>query len=145
MKHPLKFNNGRIKTLHTLFEGIRFLWVGLWATILDCIALLILTNFFQIDKTISFLLAFYTSVLCRFFFDKYYTFSTDSNLMLDSTLRQLMVYILSCSMTMLIGIIIFESSFHITHSVIISKIISIPCVTLSGFIFFKLFVFRIKK
>jgi putative flippase GtrA len=125
-------------------EGLRFLTVGLMATCLDLIVFAILNYFSKMSNSINFIIAFYLSVLCRFFADRSFTFNipwcSDKYAMSIELLR----YIFSCTATMLIGL----WSFHVVHwmgySNMISKIASIPPVTLAGYLLFKFVVFRTK-
>jgi putative flippase GtrA len=126
-------------------EGLRFLTVGLMATCIDLIVFAILNYFTEVNNSINFIIAFYLSVLCRFFADRNFTFKIPWCSDKYGMSIELLLYIFSCTATMLIGL----WSFHAVHwmgcSNMISKIASIPPVTLAGYLLFKFIVFRTKS
>jgi len=123
-------------------ECFRFLSVGLFSTIIDIFSLHVLNEFTAIDKSICFTLSFFLSVLIRFFLDKNVTFRYVCSTRFCILGGLLFAYVLSCVFTYFVGFLFFRCGLMIGFSVIFSKIISIPPVTVSGYLLFKYFVFK---
>lgn len=129
----------KLRLLNFLRQSGRFLLVGGGATVLDFMAFVILIQMFPTMPKVCFAAAFTLSVFCRFMADKHYTFQNKST----AYGRQFVLYIAACLLTMTIGIWTFNLSMHLGADEIWSKLISIPFVTLSGFVVFRFVVFRL--
>lgn len=123
-------------------EGFRFLSVGLFATLFDILTLHLLNEFTEINKSICFTISFFLSVVARFFLDKNVTFRyvCSNGICIIGSL--FFAYVLSCVFTYFVGFLFFRCGLMVGFSVIVSKIISIPPVTISGYLLFKYFVFK---
>lgn len=118
------------------FEILRFLGVGLCATILDVLFFWVLLAL-ECNKTAAYLIAFYTSITCRFFIDQRFTFRNDR----ANSLAQFRSYAAACTLTALIGIATFQAALWMGLSPLAAKLLSIPCVTASGYLLFRRVVF----
>jgi putative flippase GtrA len=104
--------------------------------------LYLLTKFTSIDKSISFTCSFFLSVAVRFFIDKNVTFRYICRNRYFILGKLFFIYTACCVFTYFVGLVIFRCGILIGFSVIISKLISIPPVTMSGYLLFKYFVFK---
>lgn len=128
----------RHRTMADRFREIaRFLGVGLGATALDMLLFWGLVGILECNETAGYLVAFYTSVICRFFFDQRYTFRNDR----ANTAIQLRAYAAACTLTALIGIAAFHAALWAGFPPLAAKIVSIPLVTASGYMLFRRIVF----
>lgn len=118
-------------------EVVRFLGVGLGATALDMLLFWGLVSILECNETAGYLIAFYTSVTCRFFFDQRYTFRNDR----ANTAIQLRAYASACTLTALIGIAAFHAALWAGFPPLAAKAVSIPLVTASGYMLFRRVVF----
>ena len=119
-------------------EMLRFLLVGGGATLLDLTVFRILQRGFALNPTLCFIAAFTTSVVCRFLADKFFTFRNAE----AAYGRQFVLYVCACCITLLVGLLMFEMLKYFTGMPFLSKIISVPFVTLAGYILFRRIVFR---
>ncbi len=125
-------------------EWARFLLIGGWSTLLDCAVLAALTVWANWNPTPAYIAGFTTSIITRYFIDRYYTFR-HSTMFAKIVWREFFQYIFSCCFAMTIGTIIFYACIYIGLSVTISKIISIPPVTIAGYLLFRFVVFKPKE
>jgi putative flippase GtrA len=102
---------------------------------------LILSSLTQINTQVCFIIAFYLAVLCRFIVDRRLTFGIKFEI--SGMRRQFVRYLLSCTVTMLVGLAVFHLCLCVGISSIISKIISILPVTITGYVLFRIFVFKL--
>ena len=116
----------------------RFLLVGGLATLLDIVAFWILNRYIPEFPTVCFVLAFSLSVCSRFIADKRFTFQNAQ----ITYGRQFALYICACVLTLGIGVVTFRFFLWLGVPEIGSKLLSIPFVTVSGFILFRQIVFR---
>lgn len=125
-----------------LNECFRFLGVGLFATMIDLLTLYVLTKFTSVDKSICFTFSFFLSVSVRFLLDKNFTFQYVCKNRFFTICSLISMYAACCMLTYFLGLLIFRCGLLVGFSVIVSKIISIPPVTVSGYLLFKYFVFK---
>ena len=129
-------------TLRNLVEKLRqpgrFLLVGGGATLLDLAVFSLLIYFFREKASVCFVVAFGLSVCCRFLADKNYTFRNTGN----AYFRQFALYITGCCLTLGVGMTVFTLGLQLGASELWSKLVSIPFVTVVGYLFFRLVVFR---
>lgn len=118
-------------------EIMRFLGVGLGATILDLLLFWGMVGISECNETIGYLIAFYASIICRFFFDQQYTFRNVKT----NTVIQLRAYAAVCTLTAFIGIAVFHAALWVDFSSLVAKALSIPFVTVSGYMLFSRIVF----
>ena len=121
-----------------LLQPGRFLLVGGGATLLDLIAFSLLIYLFPEKPSVCFVAAFGLSVCCRFLADKKYTFRNTDN----SCFKQFALYVMGCCLTLGVGITVFALGLQLGASELWSKLVSIPFVTVVGYLFFRLVVFR---
>ena len=119
-------------------EVVRFLCIGGSATLLDLIVFNLCLLVLPSKETLSFVIGFSTSVLCRFFADKYFTFRAKQG----KLPHQFALYLTSCLITLLIGVGVFNVLLCLNFTAFWSKIISIPFVTVAGYFLFKFIVFK---
>ncbi len=124
-------------------EWGRFLLIGGWSTLVDCAVLAMLTVWANWDPTPAYIAGFTTSIVSRYFIDRYYTFK-HTKMFAAVVWKEFFQYILSCCLAMAIGTVIFYAGIYLELSVALSKIISIPPVTISGYLLFRFLVFRAK-
>jgi putative flippase GtrA len=114
----------------------RFLIVAAFATLLDVALCTVLCLPFP--KEIAYVVAFVTALLARFCLDRSFTFkSTDPNVA-----AQFLRYAACCFATLLTGLMIFRTLCQSGVTPLASKLISIPPVTVLGFLLFRFVVFR---
>ena len=116
----------------------RFLLVGGGATLLDLIAFSLLIYIFPEKPSVCFVVAFGLSVCCRFLADKKYTFRDTNN----SYFKQFALYATGCTLTLGVGITVFTLVLQLGSSELWSKLVSIPFVTVVGYLLFRSVVFR---
>ena len=121
-----------------LRQAGRFLITGGLATLLDLGIFMLLGLVVPEYLKLRFVAAFSLSVACRFLADKSFTFNNKSS----RYGRQFALYLLSCLFTMLLGLGVFKLSLYLGASPFWAKLISIPFVTVAGFVLIRLFVFR---
>lgn len=128
-----------LRNLDTLFfrQIGRFLLVGGLATLLDVAAFGVLHWFMPAYPTLCFVLAFFLSVCSRFIADRHFTFQNTRT----AYGRQFVLYLLTCLLTMGIGLATFHLFLWFGIVEIGSKVLSVPFVTVSGFLFFRHIVF----
>ncbi len=124
-------------------EWARFLLIGGWSTILDCAVLAMLTTWANWSPTPAYIAGFTTSIVTRYFIDRFYTFR-HAKMFAKVVWREFFQYIFSCCFAMAIGTVIFYACIYLGFSVAISKIISIPPVTIAGYLLFRFVVFKAK-
>ena len=115
----------------------RFLLVGGGATLLDCLVFALLIWWMPAYPNTGFVVAFATSVCCRFAADKFFTFQNTKK----TYLRQFILYCIGCTLTLGVGLLVFSLVLALGISEILSKLISIPFVTASGYLIFRHIVF----
>lgn len=120
-----------------LAETGRFLIIGAGATLLDFMLFWGLVRVFPASGKICFAIAFFTSVGCRFFADKLFTFRDGSK----KVGLQLPLYVASTVCTMLIGLGVYSLCVRLGSGPLLAKFISMPFVTAAGYILFKFLVF----
>ena len=129
-------------TLRNIMEKLRqpgrFLLVGGGATLLDLAVFSLLIYFFREKASVCFVVAFVFSVCCRFLADKNYTFRNTGN----AYFRQFALYITGCCLTLGVGMTVFTLGLQLGASELWSKLVSIPFVTVAGYLFFRFVVFR---
>lgn len=125
-----------------LGEIFRFLLVGGGATVLDCLVLAALSAWTACSPSVSFVIAFMVSVLCRFLFDRQYTFRLHGSLRARSVWGELYRYTAGTCVTLALGSTLFYGAMYAGCTVMLAKIISIPPVTGAGYLIFKYIAFR---
>lgn len=124
-----------------LAEGLRFLLVGGGATALDFLLFWLLVSLWPAHDKVCFVVAFFTSVLCRFFADKLFTFRDKSG----RVGLQLPLYFASTGVTLLIGLGIYSLCVWLGCGPLLAKLLSMPFVTAAGYLLFKFLVFSNRK
>jgi putative flippase GtrA len=124
----------------TAREITRFLCIGGLATLLD-LAVFRLALAAIPSKGLCFVIGFTVSVTARFAADKSFTFKANAG----KTSRQFTLYVMSCCATLLIGLGVFNALLLLSFSPMWSKVISIPFVTVAGYLLFKFLVFKQRK
>jgi hypothetical protein len=81
-------------------------------------------------------------VLCRFFADQRFTFRFASKDAFGPFFRRFSRYIFCCILTLLLGMAVFHIALRLGCSPVLSKILSVPPVTASGYLLFRVAVFR---
>lgn len=120
---------------HSQAVKLRFLLVGGSVTVFDVVFCTILT--LMMPPNLAYCLSFATAVALRFFLDKHFTFRSSGG----KALAQFARYWLSCSLTMVVGIVTFNVLRGCGLPLIIAKIVSVIPVTLLGYTLFRFFVF----
>lgn len=127
-------------------EFLLFLCTGALATVIDVAIFHLLTSLTGLNRTLCFIAAFYTAAVCRFWGDRNVTFRTDKRAAANGSVAgQLFRYLLVCSGTMAVGIAVYHLARWGGCSNLAGKLVSIPVVTVSGFLFFKLVVFTQRR
>ena len=121
-------------------EMARFLVTGAGATALDFLLFWLLVSFFPASGKACFAISFFTSVTCRFYADKLFTFGDTSR----KIGLQAPLYFASCLCTMAVGLGAYGLCVRLGSGPLLAKLISIPFVTASGYVLFKFVVFRVK-
>ena len=140
---PERPPGGKVFGRSLFAEMARFLVTGAGATALDVLLFWLLVSLFPAHGKACFAVSFCTSVLCRFFADKRFTFvDTAGGTMSGKTGRQLLMYFASSLGTMVVGLGVYSLCLRFASGPLLAKLVSIPFVTASGFLLFKLVVFR---
>ena len=120
-----------------LAEAARFLLTGAGATALDFLLFWLLVSLFPDRDAACFAIAFFSSVACRFFADKRFTFRDSSR----GVGLQLPLYFASTLCTMLIGLGVYSLCVRLGCAPLPAKLVSMPFVTAAGYLLFKYLVF----
>lgn len=120
-----------------LAEAARFLLAGAGATALDFLLFWLLVSLFPDRDTACFAIAFFTSVTCRFFADKRFTFRDPSR----RVGQQMFLYFASTLCTLLISLGVYSLCVRLGCAPLPAKLISMPFVTAAGYLLFKGMVF----
>jgi putative flippase GtrA len=118
-------------------EMLRFLFTGGLSTALDFALFLSALYVFPEKNNFCFVLAFVCSAACRFIADKFFTFRHRQG----NIWRQSAMYIVCAVATLALGTVIFNAGLWWGLSPLLSKIVSVPFVTISGYLLFKIVVF----
>lgn len=92
---------------------------------------------FVLPKALAYIIAFSLALCFRFLLDRWFTFRSSD----DAITRQFLRYVVACLGSLVLGLLVFNWVLTYGLAPVLAKIISIPPVTVFGYLAFRFFVF----
>lgn len=122
---------------HKTNSFIIFCMVGGVSAVVDITSLFILSDYFNFKSILSVSLAFFLGLVVNYYLHTYLTFKTAAN---KSNLVKFLI-VVGVNYTITIVLIEFLTS-YVELGLIISKVITLPIIAISGFFLSKLWVYN---
>lgn len=125
--------------VNTLYiQAIKFIVIGIYATIINYLVFYVLYNFFNINYTIASAVGFIIGIIAGFPFNKNWTFKSDKK-----SIKVIIPYITVYCISLVLSLILLN--FQVKFMQINPKIANFICIcftTVTNFLGTKIFVFK---